>query len=230
MRAFAAAAFAGILFALGLGLGGMTDPSKVVGFLDVAGSWDPSLAFVMAGALGTYSPLRALIQRRKRPVLAPTFPPPGKKTGVDARLLTGAALFGIGWGLLGDRPGPALVSVATGARRSCSSSRWRRGCCCSRRGSGSSAAQRLLVRAHQLRRREHVAFHLLEERVPGHRFVARQFGVQRVDGEDVPVPADGRARTSVAHLSPVVQSLARARGQLSAGHAFGQGARCGSRL
>nr|WP_305794264.1 MULTISPECIES: DUF6691 family protein [unclassified Myxococcus] len=91
----------------------MTDPAKVVGFLDVAGSWNPSLAFVMAGALGTYALLRRLILRRARPVLADRFPAP-PQADVDGRLVAGSALFGIGWGLSGYCPGPALVSLPVG--------------------------------------------------------------------------------------------------------------------
>ncbi|NVJ28729.1 YeeE/YedE family protein, partial [Myxococcus sp. AM011] len=93
--------------------GGMTDPAKVVGFLDVAGRWDPSLAFVMAGALGTYALLRPFILRRTKPVLAERFPPP-PQASVDGRLIGGAALFGIGWGMSGYCPGPALVSLPVG--------------------------------------------------------------------------------------------------------------------
>ncbi len=115
MKAALMAGLAGILFSLGLGLGGMTDPAKVMGFLDVAGAWDPSLAFVMAGAMGTYTVLRKLILgRRKAPICAPAFPALGKARP-DARLVTGSALFGIGWGLAGYCPGPAFTSVASGA-------------------------------------------------------------------------------------------------------------------
>ena len=114
MKAALMAGIAGLLFSLGLGLGGMTDPAKVLGFLDVAGAWDPSLAFVMAGAMGTYTVLRQLIVRRLRaPVLAPAFPALGKARP-DARLVTGSALFGIGWGLAGYCPGPAFTSVGSG--------------------------------------------------------------------------------------------------------------------
>lgn len=113
MKAPLMAGLCGLLFALGLGLGGMTDPAKVVGFLDVAGAWDPSLAFVMAGALGTHAVLRRLVLRRKQPVLAPAFPSL-KSARVDGRLMGGAALFGIGWGLSGYCPGPALATLPTG--------------------------------------------------------------------------------------------------------------------
>lgn len=115
MKAAIAALVAGLLFALGLGLGGMTDPAKVQGFLDLTGAWDPSLAFVMAGGLGTHALLRRLVlRRRSRPVLAPAFPAP-PAAGVDRRLLAGAALFGVGWGLAGFCPGPAVVAVASGS-------------------------------------------------------------------------------------------------------------------
>ena len=114
MKSALMAGLAGILFSLGLGLGGMTDPSKVVGFLDVAGDWQPGLAFVMAGAMGTYALLRRLILRRRaRPLLAPAFPALGNARP-DARLVTGAALFGAGWGLAGYCPGPAFTSVGAG--------------------------------------------------------------------------------------------------------------------
>ena len=106
--------FAGMLFAIGLGIGGMTQPERVVGFLDVAGRWDPSLAFVMVGAVGVYGILFRLIRRRARPVLSPAFSIPSRRT-IDRRLVAGAALFGIGWGLGGYCPGPGIVSLATGA-------------------------------------------------------------------------------------------------------------------
>ena len=107
------AGLAGILFALGLGISGMTEPAKVLGFLDVGGRWDPSLALVMIGAIGVHAPLARAILRRRAPVLAPAFalPPRGP---VDARLLVGAAVFGIGWGLAGLCPGPAVTVVASG--------------------------------------------------------------------------------------------------------------------
>nr|WP_304503103.1 MULTISPECIES: DUF6691 family protein [Myxococcaceae] len=93
----------------------MTDPARVRGFLDVTGAWDPSLAFVMGGALGTHALLRRLILRtRARPLLAPAFPDLSH-TRVDARLLGGAAIFGVGWGLVGYCPGPAFTALATGA-------------------------------------------------------------------------------------------------------------------
>ncbi len=100
------------VFALGLGVSGMTNPEKVLGFLRVGDAWDPSLAFVMAGAVAVYSLVYSLIGTRSRPVLDGQFHLPTAKR-VDARLLLGAALFGVGWGIAGYCPGPALVSAAT---------------------------------------------------------------------------------------------------------------------
>ena len=98
----------GLVFAIGLGVGGMTQPRKVLGFLDVFGAWDPSLALVMAGAIGVFVP--ALWWARGR--LAGRLHLPTPKD-IDARLVIGAALFGVGWGLSGYCPGPALVSLTT---------------------------------------------------------------------------------------------------------------------
>src|SRR5689334_22562707 len=87
---------AGLLFGLGLTISGMINPAKVLNFLDLVGHWDPSLAFVMAGAIPVAAIGFALAQRRPAPFCAPAFFGP-TKTGVDARLLSGAVLFGIGW-------------------------------------------------------------------------------------------------------------------------------------
>ncbi len=113
MKALLTAALAGLLFALGLGWGGMMEPARVQAFLDFTGAWDPSLAFVMGGALALHAPLAWWIRRRQAPVLAPAFPAV-TRTRVDGRLVTGAALFGVGWGLAGYCPGPALASVPSG--------------------------------------------------------------------------------------------------------------------
>ncbi|HKA90391.1 MAG TPA: DUF6691 family protein [Haliangiales bacterium] len=99
----------GLVFAVGLAIAGMTNPAKVVGFLDVTGAWDPTLAFVMAGALGVYAVAWRFRRGLAAPVLGGAFPPrPG---AIDARLLVGAAIFGIGWGISGYCPGPAVVSA-----------------------------------------------------------------------------------------------------------------------
>jgi uncharacterized membrane protein YedE/YeeE len=101
---------AGLLFGAGLALGGMTDPAVVLGFLDVAGTWNPTLVFVMGGGLAVTFLGYRLAFRRQRPWLAGRFILP-TATAIDARLLGGAALFGIGWGLAGYCPGPALASL-----------------------------------------------------------------------------------------------------------------------
>jgi uncharacterized membrane protein YedE/YeeE len=113
MSGLVGAFVAGMLFAVGLGIGGMTQPARVLAFLDFAGRWDPSLAFVMAGAVGVYAAAFRLARSRPRPLLSPAFAIPGRRD-VDARLLVGAALFGIGWGLAGYCPGPGIVSLVTG--------------------------------------------------------------------------------------------------------------------
>jgi len=93
----------------------MTQPAKVIGFLDVFGDWDPSLAFVMGGAVATHAILRRLVIRRTAPLLEAGFSLP-TLTSIDGRLLGGAALFGVGWGIAGFCPGPALVATGAGAR------------------------------------------------------------------------------------------------------------------
>jgi uncharacterized membrane protein YedE/YeeE len=102
----------GLLFAVGLVLSGMTVPARILDFLDVAGAWDPTLMFVMIGAIATFAPLYRLSNRRGRPKLAASFQVPTNR-GIDRRLVVGAALFGIGWGLSGFCPGPAVVSAGT---------------------------------------------------------------------------------------------------------------------
>ncbi len=105
--------FAGALFGLGLAVSGMGDPAKIIGFLDFDGDWDPTLAFVMGGALLVTITALRLVLRRPRPVLADEFDLPTKKE-VDSRLLAGSAIFGIGWGLAGFCPGPAVTALASG--------------------------------------------------------------------------------------------------------------------
>ena len=109
------ALFAGLLFGLGLALSGMTLPAKVVGFLDVTGEWDPSLAFVMGGALLVFAPTYFFLKRRlDKPVLAAKFDLP-TKTQITPRLAIGAAIFGAGWGLAGFCPGTAITSLPSGS-------------------------------------------------------------------------------------------------------------------
>ncbi len=108
------AAFAGgVMFAAGLIVSGMTKPSKVVGFLDVFGRWDPSLGLVMVGAIGVHFVAYRLVRRRSAPIFGKTFHIPSR-TDIDTRLWTGAAIFGVGWGLAGYCPGPALVASGAG--------------------------------------------------------------------------------------------------------------------
>lgn len=106
-------ALAGLLFGLGLIVSGMVQPAKVLGFLDLAGAWDPSLAFVMAGAIAVGLPTFALARRRRETFLGLQMQLP-TSTVVDRRLVGGSLLFGIGWGLAGLCPGPALVVAGTG--------------------------------------------------------------------------------------------------------------------
>jgi uncharacterized protein len=109
-----AAFVAGLVFGVGLLVSGMANPAKVQGFLDLFGRWDPSLALVMAGAIAVAAPAFWWFERRGNTLLGePLALPP--KTGVTARLLLGGALFGMGWGLAGYCPGPALVAMSSGA-------------------------------------------------------------------------------------------------------------------
>ncbi len=100
----------GVLFGFGLALSGMTDTAKVQGFLDVFGTWVPDLALVMGGAVAVTVTTFRLVLRREQPVLGGKFSLPGT-TVIDGRLLGGAALFGVGWGLYGYCPGPALSAL-----------------------------------------------------------------------------------------------------------------------
>jgi len=112
VKALIAASFGcGLLFGLGLLISGMTEPEKVLGFLDFFGTWNATLAFVMAGAVAVAGAGFAVARRRNAPLFVPSFSWPSRKE-IDAPLLTGSALFGIGWGLSGICPGPALVNLA----------------------------------------------------------------------------------------------------------------------
>lgn len=105
----------GMVFGIGLALSGMTQPAKIVGFFDFFGSWDPSLAFVMLGALVVYTPVyRWGVRTWQRPIWAPAFSLPTRKD-IDGRLVAGSAIFGVGWGLGGYCPGPAFTSVGAGS-------------------------------------------------------------------------------------------------------------------
>lgn len=97
----------GLIFGLGLILSGMTDPHKVLGFLDITGLWDPSLAFVMGGAVSVAAVVFAMAERRNALVRSSAL--------IDRRLLLGALIFGVGWGLAGICPGPAIVLLGSGS-------------------------------------------------------------------------------------------------------------------
>ncbi len=103
----------GLLFATGLGISGMSSPYKVRAFLDVGGQWDPSLALVMVGAIGVFALFYVIARRRERPLLAERFHLPEQRS-IDVRLLAGSALFGLGWGLSGYCPGPAIMAMSSG--------------------------------------------------------------------------------------------------------------------
>lgn len=103
----------GLLFGLGLILSGMTDPGKVLGFLDLAGAWDPSLAFVMGGAIAASAFAFVLARRRSTALLGGTMHLPARGE-IDAPLVVGSLVFGVGWGLAGFCPGPALVALGAG--------------------------------------------------------------------------------------------------------------------
>lgn len=108
------AALSGLVFGIGLIASGMTNPTKVKGFLDLAGAWDPSLGLVMGGAIAVASGAFALARRRERSWTGQRMELP-RATVIDARLLGGGVLFGVGWGLAGYCPGPALVALGGGS-------------------------------------------------------------------------------------------------------------------
>ena len=107
--------FTGLIFGIGLIMSGMTNPAKVQNFLDLFGTWDPSLALVMGGAILITMPGFWLVQKRQSPFFEKLFYFP-TKVDLDFRLLVGAAIFGIGWGLGGFCPGPAITSILTGTK------------------------------------------------------------------------------------------------------------------
>lgn len=103
----------GLLFGLGLILAGMTDPGKVIGFLDLAGAWDPSLAFVMGGAIAVCVFAFAVAKKRSSAFMGGAMHLPGTRE-IDKRLVIGSLVFGVGWGLAGFCPGPAVVAAGAG--------------------------------------------------------------------------------------------------------------------
>lgn len=107
------ALFVGILFGLGLTVSGMTQPQKVIAFLDIFGNWDPSLAFVMAGAIAVHFLAYRFQKHQTSPLLSDEFFLPGTKA-IDRKLIVGSALFGVGWGIGGYCPGPAITSLVSG--------------------------------------------------------------------------------------------------------------------
>ena len=114
---YTAASFAaGFVFGLGLLVSGMVNPAKVLGFLDLAGAWDPSLALVMAGAVAVGAGAFAFMKKRTRTLLGAPVLLPGAR-GIDSRLVLGSLVFGVGWGLAGICPGPALVLAGTGSAK-----------------------------------------------------------------------------------------------------------------
>jgi uncharacterized protein len=108
-----AAFVSGLIFSIGLALSGMLDPARVRGFLDLAGAWQPGLAFVLAGAVAIAFLGQVLAHRMARPLLDQHFHEPAIRT-IDRRLLLGSAIFGIGWGMAGFCPGPALAALSLG--------------------------------------------------------------------------------------------------------------------
>lgn len=102
----------GFIFAIGLGISGMTQPQKVVGFLDLFGNWDPSLIFVMVGAILVHFVTYRIVRKRESPLLSTQWHVPTKKE-ITPALVTGSLMFGVGWGLGGFCPGPAVTSLAS---------------------------------------------------------------------------------------------------------------------
>ena len=101
----------GIIFGFGLTVSSMTNPAKVIGFLDITGNWDPSLMFVMIGAIAISAPLFYLLRNKTKPLFDLKFEIPTTKN-IDKKLILGASIFGIGWGMVGFCPGPAIASLA----------------------------------------------------------------------------------------------------------------------
>lgn len=114
MKQYFIALLSGLIFGFGLGLSQMIDQGRVLGFMDVAGVWDPTLLFVLGGAVGVTIIAFRFVLRRPAPIFAPKFYLPTRKD-IDMPLVAGAAVFGIGWGISGFCPGPAVASLALGS-------------------------------------------------------------------------------------------------------------------
>ena len=112
MRAIIASLICGLLFGLGLLISGMSNPARVLNFLDLSANWDATLAFVMGGAILVAAPGMVWVRKRNKPMFANKFDIPSSKT-IDAKLILGSAAFGIGWGISGFCPGPAVVAIAS---------------------------------------------------------------------------------------------------------------------
>ena len=112
MKALLSALGAGFVFGIGLWVSGMANPKKVLGFLDISGDWDASLMLVMGGAVAVTGIAFAFILKQKKPLLGETFHLP-QKSSIDLPLVAGSAIFGLGWGIAGYCPGPAITALAT---------------------------------------------------------------------------------------------------------------------
>ncbi|WP_159736920.1 YeeE/YedE family protein [Vibrio atypicus] len=108
------ALLSGLLFGIGMAISGMIEPQKVIGFLDITGEWDPSLAFVMGGALLVFMPSYFLLIKSRQLSVSKEALPCATNLKVDARLISGSMIFGLGWGLAGICPGPVVTSLALG--------------------------------------------------------------------------------------------------------------------
>jgi hypothetical protein len=114
MKLILSSLLAGTVFGLGLGIAEMTNPARVIGFLDIAGVWDPTLGLVLGAALAVGIPGFALVRRRREPLVEGRFQLPTRKN-IDAPLIAGAVIFGVGWGIAGLCPGPAFAALSTGS-------------------------------------------------------------------------------------------------------------------
>lgn len=115
MRRGLSAFLIGVVFGAGLAVSGMGQPQRILGFLDFTGAWDPALALVMVGAIGIHFVAQRMAKRQPAPLLSPSWPD-YPFTRVDARLLAGSVLFGLGWGIAGFCPAPGIISAAAGVR------------------------------------------------------------------------------------------------------------------